>query len=303
MLIQRKKIVITSITSILLLAFPSTNYAQKDDLKTNIEKIVKSSKSDIGIAIESMEDKYTYSFNGTKHFPMESVYKFPIAMAVLNQVDTGKLSLSQKIHITKAQMHKTHSPIRDKYPNGNVDLTIADLLKNMVSFSDNNACDILLNVVGGPEKVESYIHSLGVKGIAIKTSEYEMSKTWNGQFENWSEPNDMLQLLKILSKGTALSKSSNDFLMKSMRETSTGPNRIKGLLPKGTVVAHKTGTSGTNAKGITAGINDVGIVTMPNGKHFAIVVFISNSSDSTKNIESTIAKVTKLTWDKFYSKK
>jgi beta-lactamase class A len=82
-----------------------------------------------------------------------------------------------------------------------------------------------------------------------------------------------------------------------MRETSTGPNRIKGLLPAGTVVAHKTGTSPTNDKGLAPATNDVGIVTLRNGKHFAIVVFVSDSTDDQQTREGEIARITKVVWD------
>ena len=82
-----------------------------------------------------------------------------------------------------------------------------------------------------------------------------------------------------------------------MTETSTGQKRIKGLLPAGTNVAHKTGTSGTNDKNVTSAINDAGIVTLPNGKKFAVVVFVSNSIDNTEISEKIIAKITKAAWD------
>jgi beta-lactamase class A len=84
-----------------------------------------------------------------------------------------------------------------------------------------------------------------------------------------------------------------------MVETPTGPDRIKGLLPKETVVAHKTGTSGTNDQGIAAATNDAGIVTLPNGEHFAIVVYVANSPADAKTREATIARITRAVWDEY----
>jgi beta-lactamase class A len=86
-----------------------------------------------------------------------------------------------------------------------------------------------------------------------------------------------------------------------MCETSTGKERIKGQLPTGTLVAHKTGTSGTNAQGITAAINDIGIVTLPNGNHFVISVYVSNSKENTQTNEKIISDISKLVWDYFVS--
>lgn len=87
-----------------------------------------------------------------------------------------------------------------------------------------------------------------------------------------------------------------------MVETSTGPNRIKGLLPKSTIVAHKTGSSGKNDTGLTAAINDVGIIKLPNGQYIAIAVFVSNTTADDSISEKVIADIAKATYD-YYSKK
>ena len=84
-----------------------------------------------------------------------------------------------------------------------------------------------------------------------------------------------------------------------MRETGTGEGRLKGQLPKGTVVAHKTGSSGANKEGITAAVNDIGIVFLPNGKHYFISVFVTNSTENADTNEKIIADISKVTWDYF----
>ena len=106
-----------------------------------------------------------------------------------------------------------------------------------------------------------------------------MASSWELQYTNWCKPAEMTVLLDMFYNGKILAKPTNDFLYKLMTETSTGPKRIKGLLPDGTVVAHKTGTSPTNAEGLSPATNDVGIITLPNGKHLAIAVFVCNSTD------------------------
>ncbi len=88
--------------------------------------------------------------------------------------------------------------------------------------------------------------------------------------------------------------------MKLMTDASTGPKRIKGLLPAGTIVAHKTGTSPTNSEGLSPATNDVGIITLPNGKHLAIAVFVCNATDDEATREGVIAKITKAAYD-FYN--
>ena len=286
-----------------ILFLPNLILAQKTNFKTQLEAITRQVDGITGVAIMDLESKETTILNPDHKFPMLSTFKFPIAMAVLDQVDKGKLSLNQKYHLTKDDVQlKTYSPLRDKYPDGNVDLTIADLLTSMVSLSDNIACDILFKLAGGTKPVQDYVHGLGVKDIAIVANEAQMGQDWNVQYTNWCKPAAMLQLLVIFNRGKDLSKTSHDFLSKIMIDGPTGLNRIKGQLPKDVVVAHKTGTSGTNDKGVTAAVNDVGIVKMPNGKSFAIVLFVSDSTADLKATESVMAQVSKAAFDHYAAK-
>lgn len=277
--------------------------AQTNHFRQKIQEIVSSSNGEIGIAVMGLEDREQYIFREDQKFPMQSVFKFPLAMAVLDQVDKGKLSLDQKIHISKEDLApKTWSPVKVKFPEGNIDLTLAELLSYTVSQSDNITCDILFKMVGGTAQVDKYLKGIGVKGIAIVATEEQMSKHWDVQFTNWCQPPAMLQILDTFYQGKKLSKSSNAFLWKIMTETATGPNQIKGLLPKDISVAHKTGSSGTNDKGITAATNDVGVITLPNGKHLAIVLFLTNSPDPKEKRDEILARVAKVSFDYYSSK-
>lgn len=280
-----------SLLTIIPLSFITVLHAQS--LREKVQQIAAEAKGKVGVAYVDLETGDTLTLNGTAHLPMQSTFKFPIAMAVLHDVDGGKLSLDQKIRLRKKDMPlKTWSPMRDKYPDGG-EVTLQEALGYMVSQSDNVACDVLIKLTGGTDKIESYIHSLGVTDIAIKATEAEMAKEWNVQYTNWSEPIAYTKLLSILYKGTALSLKSNDILWKMMVNTTTGPKRLKGLLPSGTIVAHKTGTSGTNDKGITAATNDVGVIQLFNKKHIALAVMVSDSPADEVTREAVIAKIAK----------
>nr|AIA10763.1 VEB-PER_beta_lactamase [uncultured bacterium] len=293
--------------SLLLLAFlyllPYAAFSQKEALRKRMEEITQTAKGKVGVAVLGIEDRDTLSVFGKDRFPMQSVYKFPVAIAVLHQVDQRKLSLQQKIHLRPEDLlPNTWSPLREKYPQGNVDIPLSEVLLNTVALSDNNGCDVLFRLLGGPPKVDAYIRSLGVRGMAIAATEEQMHQEEQVQYTNWSEPTAMLRLLDVFYARKALSPASTDFLWKVMVETSTGPRRMKGLLPPGTIVAHKTGSSGTNSQGITAATNDVGIVTLPNGKHVALVVFVSDASADEATREGVIAQITKAVWDYFVAK-
>lgn len=277
-------------------------FAQSNPLNDSLNKYLKIKRANIGISICEIETKDTISINGEKHYPMQSVYKFPLALIVLDAVDKKKILLSQKVHIKKSELKlKTWSPLREKYPEGEIDITVAELLEYSVSKSDNNACDILFKLIGGTTQTNNYIKKLGIKEIAIIATEEEMSKKWKLQYKNYSSPNAMNTLLKGFYKKTYLSDTSNAFLMKLMIESSNSANRIKALLPKNTIVAHKTGTSNTNKDGMRAALNDVGIITLPNGNHIVISVFISNATETYEEGEKTISEIAKIVWN-YYTK-
>jgi beta-lactamase class A len=282
---------------LLLLLLANTGFSQT--LENTFQQILKDRNATVGVSIYDFKTKKTYGINQTEHFPMQSVFKFHIALAVLDLVDKGKLNLSQEIYISKESMQpEWYSPLRNKYPQGNVKLSLAEILKPTVSESDNVGCEVLLDLIGGPKVVDDYLKKIGMKDVQVKYNETVMQASWEPQFENYSSPNSAAELLKALHNGKILSSKSRAYVQKLLVETSTGPNRLKGLLPKGTVVAHKTGTSGTNKEtGIMAAVNDIGIVTLPNGNQFAIAVFVSKSKEKIETNEKIIAEIAKATYD------
>ncbi|MGI4727290.1 MAG: class A beta-lactamase, subclass A2 [Janthinobacterium lividum] len=275
----------------------SNAFAQSNSLKNQIIEIAKEAKGTIGVSVLNIETKKNISYNGNLHLPMQSVMKFPIALTVLHEIDLGKFKIDQLIHISKSDLPKTYSPLRDKYPEGNVDVSLRELLSYMVSQSDNDACDILLNLIGGPKQVENYMHLLGIKNIAVKASEFQMAQAWDVQFTNWCEPVAMTQLLNIAFRPDFLSKNSHAYLWQMLQETITGPKQIKGLLPAETIVAHKTGRFDAEELGRKSTTNDAGVITLQNNQHLVITVFISNSAADLTTRESVIARIAKAAFD------
>ena len=143
---------------------------------------------------------------------------------------------------------------------------------------------------------------LGVKDIAIVNTEAEMHRDWEAQFNNWTTPEAMVHVLDLFYQRKILLPPSRDFLVKVMEQTATGKKRIRGHLPAGTVVAHKTGMGGNDA-GVISAMNDVGVVTLPSGEHFAIELFVSNPKDSIETVEAVMAKISKLVFDRYATTK
>lgn len=286
-----------------LLIFVTFFYTQifgQTDLRQKIEQIISTKKADVGVSILNMENGNTISINGDKHYPMISVFKFHIALTVLSKVDKGELSLKQKLFIKKSELlENTWSPFREKYPNGDVSISLKEALQWTISASDNNLCDILIRLVGGVKVVNNFINN---PDFVIKNDEEGMHQNWNAQFLNTTTPNFSNQLLKRFFENQLLTKKSTQFLYKTMVSTSVGQNRIKGKLPLETEAAHRTGSSFTNDKGLTGAINDIGIVTLPNGKHIIISVFVHNTTEKFKDGEEIIANIAKTAWDYYTTK-
>ena len=265
-------------------------------LEKSIEDQAKKISGNVGVHAMLLETGETVSYNAGQKFPMQSVYKFPIAMAVLHKVDKGELNLAQTIHVQPSDYipKEGYSPIREKFPDG-VDLTLRDLLKYTL-LSDGSASDVLLKTIGGIEVADDYVHSLGVEDIAIALPEMIQVANDTMQYQNWATPKAMTQLLKTFYMDEVLSSESQSLLLQDMIDSKTGTRRLKGLLPEGTVVAHKTGTAGTY-NGLTRATNDAGIITLPNGNHLAISVFISDSYASPEERDRVIAGISKSIFD------
>ena len=273
-------------------------------LRQKIQKIVWSKNVTVGVSIVGNNGKDTLSLNGDKHFPMQSVFKLHIALAVLSQIDKGIFSLDQKIEIQKKDLlPNLYSPIREKYPNG-ATLPLSTILEYTVSSSDNVGCEVLLRLLGGPKMVEEYFQKIHIRDVSIKVNEEEQQANWDLQFKNWTTPKAANETLAkfYYNKEKLLSKKSYDFIWNVLKQTATGSQRLKGHLPKSTVVAHKTGSSGANKDGLTAAVNDMGIIFLPNGNYFFISVFVTDSKENAETNEKIIADIAKVSWDYFNSK-
>ncbi|HEX4372885.1 MAG TPA: class A beta-lactamase, subclass A2 [Puia sp.] len=293
------------ITSLLFLFIFSQASAQTINLlREKINEIVSAKNAVVGVSIIGNNEKDTLSVNGDRHFPLQSVFKFHIALAVLSQIDKGKFSFDREIKIEKKDLLPgLYSPLRDEYPNG-ATLTISKILEYTVSKSDNVGCDVLLRLIGGPKAVEEFLIKNNFNNVSIKINEEVQQNNWDRQFENWTTPKAASKILAsfFYNKKKLLSKKSYDFLLRVMKETETGANRLRGGLPKETIVAHKTGSSGTNKQGLTAAVNDIGIIFLPNGQHFFISVFVTASKENADTNEKIIADIAKATWNYFNKK-
>ncbi|HZH35556.1 MAG TPA: class A beta-lactamase [Pyrinomonadaceae bacterium] len=218
-----------------------TDDKRNDELQKQIEQIASAAKGRVGVGAVLLETGESVSLNPKAQFPMLSVYKLPIGMAVLHQVDTGKLKLEQKVRVQKSDFVSPgqRSPIRDKNPNG-TESSVSELLQLMLSESDGTASDVLLRLAGGPEAVNKYLNELKISEIVVANTEKEFGRDRALQYRNWASPEGAVALLRALHERRGISEQNRALLLKFMIESPTGPKRLKGLLPASAIVAHKT---------------------------------------------------------------
>ena len=210
---------------------------------------------------------------------MQSVFKLPVVLTALHFVEEGKFSLDQPIRFLPSDriVPHTHSPLQDKYPEANVDVPLRELLGSGVSLSDNVAADIVLRIVGGPAVVDSYIKSIGVTGFHLEDGEDGLARDITAQYRNWFEPAGAVQLLRRISDDSPLTPEHTRlrFAMDGGCGHRSAAYR-RAHLPAGTMVMHKTGSSGTR-NGVAFATNDIGLITLPDGRRLAIAIFVTDS--------------------------
>lgn len=291
-------LVIFCFTNILILHAQQSN----ESLRKELNEIISSKNATVGISIKNIETNDTLSINGNLKMPMMSVFKFHIALATLNLVDKNKLKLNDNFFIKKEELpENTWSPIRDEFPNGNINLTLDQLLRYTVSHSDNNGCDILLKIIGGSNTVQKFINKNGIKDFTIKYNEQEMN-SWDKLYVNSTTPLATTKLLEKFYQGKILKKATTKYLYQIMVETSRGLTWMKAGLPENTELAHRTGISDRNENDLRAALNDVGIFKLPNGNHVILSVYLKNITEERSDTEKIIADIAKATW-KYYEKK
>jgi len=237
-------------------------------LEAQLSNLVAGRSGEYGIAALDLGNGRMVSINGDTPFPMASTVKLAIAATYLAQVDHGRRSLSDRIGGSSAD----------------------SLMARMLIHSDNVATDMLLANLGGPTTVQSWLNFNGLTGIRIDRTIAQLLRARRdlSDMRDSSSPHSMLSLLKTVNSGPALTGTSRSYLLSLMARCATGRNRMKALLPSFTLVEHKTGT----LDGLT---DDVGFITLPDGRRVAIALFARGGNDRPR----TIAEAARSIYDGF----
>lgn len=271
--------------------------AQQHTLESQIRQVTESIRAQVGVAV-IIDGKDTVTVNNDSRYPLMSVVKYPQSLAVAHFLHQHNRPLSTEVFIAKEALHPdTYSPLRDEYPEGNLYLPISRLLEYTLQQSDNNACDILFEYIGGVSYAERYIRSLGTECLAISKTEEQMHQAPESCYENWSSPLEMARLTDMLFSKELFPSDYQNFIKETMLNCVIGENRLPQPLMNTTArIGHKTGTSGLNARGELAGINDVGFVILPDGRRYSIAVLIKDSKETMKATEKVIADISEIVY-------
>jgi beta-lactamase class A len=289
----------------------------------------------LGVAVLHVESGDRGSYHGTERFPMQSVFKLPLAIEVLARVDAGELRLDEVLRIRPIDIRPgPPGALADELPPSGGDRTVLELLERVLKSSDNTAADVLLERLGGPRRVMDRLRALGLTGIDVSRSEAELMldfcgvvplpprDTWTlqgvkaasatgpagrsrGLATYLADPRDtatpeaMAALLLRVHRQDLLTRPSAARLVDILERVTTGKDRLRGLLPAGTVVAHKTGTS-DEADGIVAATNDVGIITLPGaGGHVVVAAFLTTARGDDAARAHALARVGRAVFDHY----
>ena len=270
----------------------------EQELERRLKTISEGAQGKVGLSVVHIESGKSVSINGKSQLPLYSVFKLPVAIVALKEIEENRLRLDQKIHVTPAEIVQG-TPGNTALWQKPIDVTIEQLIDYSISRSDNTSNDKLLQLVGGPLKVTERMRSLGFQNLDIHSTSAEFVK--NRQNPNTGAAEDLAQLLAQLHGGKILQPSQLNLLIGFMQRATTGLRRLRGDLPAGTVVADKTGSGERDAvTRVAKTTNDVGIIRLPSGRgHLAIAVLVSGSKLSDAAQEKLIADVARAAYDAY----
>lgn len=290
-----KTAITTCLTASALLSAVATTAHSADGSgisKNDLEAI----KGEVGIAVVDATRNKQYLLNQSKAFPMQSVCKLPVSLAILKLADSNKLSVDEKITLHETDVLSLRSPIKEAIRAGQTEFTVRNLMTRAICDSDNTACDVLISKAGGPAEVNRFLTDSGIKGIRIDRPETEVQPDslhidkFLADPRDTATPEGVVAMLQRLYEGKLLSKGSTAIALEDLFNSKTGLHRLKAGLPAGWKLGHKTGTGQDVNKQNTA-TNDVGIMVGPKGETIFIAVFTKGSRAKIAVREALMAKV------------
>lgn len=263
-----------------------------DHLEAEIRDLLRDRKMTVGVAVV-MDGEPVAVVNNDAQYPLMSVFKFHQAVAVAHRMEELGLPLSHPLHICKEEFEApTYSPLRDSFSQRDIDITVGDLLRYSVQYSDNHACDLLFRHIIGVEESDAYLRSLGIGEFALSANEQQMREEVTRCYDNRSTPLSAATLLDRFIRREIVAEPYFSFIADCMYSSTTGNSRLKRpFLGTDIRIGDKTGTGINPASGAFIAVNDIGFVTLPDGHIYSIALLIRNSRETLADTEEVIASI------------
>ncbi len=282
---------------ILLITQACAKHSVADTLQKELNEYIKDKDATIGVAV-IIDRMDTIEVNGNKPFPMLSVYKFPITVALGDYLRVSNEIFPDSIILTQEDLRPdTYSPMRDKYEGqDSIPMPLYEIMAYALQQSDNNASDILLKLMGGADNAMLSLKRLGNEDVNVVSTEAEMHHNPDLCYDNSTTPIAMAKLLDSFDH--EFNDAYSQKVKQLMETCETGKNRLAmPLTCTDAIIGHKTGTGFPLSDGRLMAINDVGYVHLPDGRSYSIAVFIENSGYDIPHTEAIIAEISKIVYN------
>ena len=276
--------------TLILIAMPVCAADPVPSLQTALDTFAQRAHPGVfGVTVLDLSSGTRCGVNTTRAYPMMSVFKAPVAAAVLARVDAGSLTLGQSVTITRAEVDPGSAvpSIGENFKGERMTFTVDGLLTAAVSQSDNTAVDALIRLVGGSAAVTTFLRAHGITDMRVDEDEAEVARVFAGHDgyaafladpRNRSTPDAAVDFLQKLAHGELLSPASTQRLL-GLMDAQTVPHRLRAGTPPAVRLADKTG-SGPTVNGRIAAYNDIGIFTWPDGHVVIVAAFLMDSPAS-----------------------
>lgn len=270
-------------------------------LEDRIAEIAGSADAQVGVAVIPESGSPIVVNEG--EYPLMSVVKFPLALAVADWMHSSGIGMDTVIDVHSDEMRAgTYSPLKELYPEGDVRISVRDLLRYSLQLSDNNACDVLFRLIGGPEAADRYMRSLGLDGFCISRTEDDMHKDLAACYDNWATPYAAARMMDIFLRSVRHDGGKPFWkeIYSIITECETGTDRLPAPLSgTGAVIGHKTGTGDVLPDGRLMALNDAGFVILPDGSSYSIAVLIRDCNGTPEDAAAIIAAVSEAVFEEF----
>lgn len=293
---MNRKLLLTAVAVILLTACRQRE-AVSHDYKTGLEKeltaIADSAKGDVGIAL--IYDGDTLTVNNDAIYPMMSVFKLHQAVALCRMFEENGTSLDSVMTLRRSELDPdTWSPMLKDHTGEEISLPMRRLLEYTLIESDNNASNEMFVRLMPPAACDSVIAGIIPRGsFEIRFNEAEMQADHSQAYSNRTSPLGAAILIDRVFTDTLVGKDYQDFIKSALMRCQTGPDKISAALSEreGITIGHKTGSGYRDDNGRLAASNDVAFITLPDGRHYSLAVFVKDFDGTDAEAAATIARI------------